>query len=231
MKYRDEICSRLKNLQLSENVDIGWYIDRLDVLVEARTIEDVEAHLLRRLAEPVAAILGAQPLMSELEEILTRLSSLVARHARAFKKQRWSREFFSQSLCDTVTRVTGHREDGSIEPLESLANKLKPAGIPLDESRAQTDILLGYRRRYRSALGVERELFNSLNDHVFAICTDISAQRRAGMIADGPSAYAETVRAVTHLDLPHTGSIPVYDKLAALSDVTARCQNRYSDDS
>ena len=49
-------------------------------------------------------------------------------------------------------------------------------------------------------------------------------------IPDGPAAYAETIQVIKRMDMSGA-AIPMPDRLAALADVTARCQNRYSDDS
>jgi hypothetical protein len=226
---RRVIAERLKDLALPAGVTVSWCVDRLDVLVEARTIEQVEDAVIRRLKAPVAHVLCQQPLMEELEEVLSRLVGLVSRDARALRPRRWNAAFFTAQLEDAVARVTGRRADGHIEPLPSLASKLGAAGVPAEEADAQRDVLLNYRRRYRAAVGGERTQFDDLNDRVFAVCTEISAKRRAGIIDDGPAAYAATVQAVAGLELSSPEVVSSSDKLAALSDVTARCQNRYSD--
>lgn len=226
---RQEIAERLKDLALPDGVTISWCVDHFDVLVEARTIEQVEDAAIRRLKIPVAHVLGQQPLMDELEEILSRLVSLVSRDARAPQPRRWNAALFAEHLEAVVTRVTGRRPDGGTEPLQSLASKLAPAGVPAEEAIAQRDLLLDYRRRYRAAVGGERATFDALNDGVFAVCLEISAKRRAGAIDEGRAAYAATVQAVVGLELSSPEVVSSSDKLAALSDVTARCQNRYSD--
>ena len=228
-RYCDDIAKRLKELPLPDGLTIWWYIDRFEVFVESRTIEDVERALLSRLAEPVAKLLGMKPLFSELDDVLIRLSTLVARDARSFRPRRWTASFFAERLQEAVTRVTGRRPDGSVEPLQPLADKLRPASIPPDEAQAQVEAMLGYRRRYRSAVGQEREMLDAISDNVFAVCAHISAQRRSGAIADGPPAYSATINAINNLQFPNLGYISFSEKLAALSDVTARCRNRYSD--
>jgi hypothetical protein len=225
-----KIVESLRGLPLVEKYNIRWHIDRFEVLIEARTIEQVEAIILSRLNKPVAKILGQSPLMSELQDVLIALCGLVARDARTVQPKRWSAEFFSLALQEAVTHATGRRADGELEPLQSLAAKLEPAGVLPDEARAQVDAMLGYRRRYRTAIGSERAYFDSLNDHVFALCTEICAQRRAGLIPPGAAAYAKTLQAVAHLESGTIRTTPLPEKFAALSDVTARCQNRYSDD-
>jgi hypothetical protein len=227
---RDHIARRLKGLLLPDNVEIDWCIDKFEILVESRTIEEVEAIICRQLVEPVTKVLGSQPLPSELDDILIHLGRLVAREAQAVKPRRWSATQFDQSLRKEVARVTGRRQDGSIAPLPSLSEKLACAGVPDDEAIAQTEALLDYRRRYRSAIGQERAMLNTLNDHVFSVCVDVSAQRRAGLIPEGPKAYAATIQGIRHIEILGM-RIAMPEKIAALSDVTARCQNRYSDDS
>lgn len=226
---RRGVAERLKDLALPEGMTISWCVDRFEVLVEARTIEQVEDAAIRRLKMPVIRVLSQQPLLEELEEVLSRLVGLVSRDARAPLPRRWSGDFFATQLEEAVMRVTGRRPDGGIEPLLSMASKLAPAGVPAEEADAQRDVLLDYRRRYRSSVGGERAVFDSLNDHVFAVCTEISAERRARIIDEGPAAYAATVQAVAGLELSRPDVMSFSDKLAALSDVTARCQNRYSD--
>lgn len=226
-----DIADRLSALALPNGITIDWCVARLEVLLEPRTIEDVEAKLLTRLNEPVTKLLGALPLHSELVEILIGLSFLVARDARARNPKRWGAALFAEKLQETVTRSTGTRSDGSVEPLPTLAEKLRPAGIPIQEAQAQTEAMLRYRRRYRSAIGQQRDYFDTLNDHVYAVCTQKSAERRAGKFEGPVGAYAATIEAVSQLQPKEVKAIPLPDKLAALSDVTARCQNRYSDDS
>jgi len=225
---RRAVAERLMDLPLPEGATISWFVDRFEVLVEARTIEQVEDAAIRRLKMPVARVLGQQPLLEELEEVLSRLVGLVSRDAMAPRPRRWKDDFFATQLEEAVMRVTGRRPDGGIEPLLSLGSKLAPAGVPAEEADAQRDVLLDYRRRYRASVGGERAVFDALNDRVFAVCTEISAKRRARIIDEGPAAYAATVQAVAGLELP-SDVMSSSDKMAALSDVTARCQNRYSD--
>lgn len=228
--YQQYIANKLGALPLAEGKDIYWYISRLDVIIEPRTIDEVEQKLLKRLVEPVAQLLEAPPLYSELVEILIGLSTFVARDAWAPASTRWDASLFAAKLQSLVTWATGRRSDGTIEPLPSLAEKLRPAGIPPQEALAQTDAMLRYRRRYRSSVGQEREYFDTLNDHVHAVCTQVSADRRASRTLDAPATYAATVARVSIIE-PYDGKpVPLPDKLAALSDVTARCQNRYTDD-
>ena len=226
-----DIVDRLDGLTLPDGITIEWCVSRFYVLTESRTIEEVEAKLLGLLNEPVAKLLGAPALYAELVDILVRLSVLVERDARARVARRWSSSAFKAKLQDAVTRSTGRRSDGSTEPLPSLSDKLRPVGITTQEAQAQTEAMLRYRRQYRSAIGHEREHFDSLNDHVYAVCTQITAERRAGKFSGPAEAYAATIDAVTRLQPAGLTSVSLPDKFAALSDVTARCQNRYADDS
>ncbi|MEV4033662.1 dsDNA nuclease domain-containing protein [Streptomyces umbrinus] len=52
---RNDVIARLDGLQPPDGRDIGWCVDRLDVLVAGRTIEDVEREALHRLAPHVGA--------------------------------------------------------------------------------------------------------------------------------------------------------------------------------
>ncbi|MFD2414844.1 dsDNA nuclease domain-containing protein [Amycolatopsis pigmentata] len=227
------IQTKLQGLALPDGATISWCLDRFEVLVEARTIEQIEGTVLKRLQKPAEAILGQPPLAAELDDVLARLLGLVAREAAReamdMTERRWSPDQFSEFLHHALAQSTGRRADGSIEPLQTLASKLRPAGVPAAEAKGHVDQMLDYRRRYRAALGGERTRFDVLNDHIFTVCTTISAKRRAGIIRDGPPAYAATVEAATAVELPPQYAVTVADKLAALSDVTARCQNRYTD--
>ncbi len=226
-----DIANRLKALALPNGVAIEWFITRFEVLVEPRTIDEVEAKILNRLDAPVTKLLGISPLHSELVDILVRLLAIVARDAMANRSKRWDAALFAAKLQEAITRSTGIRPDGGVEPLPSLAEKLNPVGLSLQEAQGQTEAMLRYRRRYRSAIGQEREYFDTLNDHVYAVCTQVSAERRSGNFVDPSAAYAATIRAVSEVQPMGVRTVPLPDKLAALSDVTARCQNRYSDDS
>jgi hypothetical protein len=228
-KYRNDIARRLKDLPVPGGFTISWFIDRFEIMVEPRAIEDVEAVLLTRLAGPVATMLGTQPLFSELEDVLIRLSTQVSRDARAFQPMRWTAASFAEKLQIAVTRATGQRPDGTSAPLPSLAEKLAPAGLTVEEVDGQREAMLAYRRRYRSAVGQERALMNEISDNVFAVCAYISAQRRSGQIADGPVAYAATLDALVNFGSSRIGMISQFEKMAALADITARCRNRYSD--
>jgi hypothetical protein len=228
--YCRGITDKLRDFDTPDDLEISWFVDRFEVIVEARTIEQVEDLLLHRLGQPVAASLGQAPLLREVEEVLIRLFSLVTRDAMARQARRWDASIFDAALAEAVVAATGRRPDGTTAPLETLMSKLAPAGLTPEETAAQNDALLVYRRRYRSAVGGERTLFDSLNDHVFAICSEVSASRRAGEIAPGPIAYAATMMAVCERPLIPARAVSQPDRLAALSDVTARCENRYTDD-
>ena len=229
-KHCDDICGRLDGLTLPGGTTISWCVDHFEVLVESRTIEEIEDRIWRRLVEPVTKILHMQPLPSELEDILIRLGRQLARDARAIIPKSWSAEDFDDLLQVAVARSTGNYLDGSALPLPTLASKLAPTKISEPEVHAQSAAMLDYRRRSRSAVGEERSLFKAINDHVFFACVEVSARRRAGLIPDGPAAYAETIQVIKRMDMSGA-AIPMPDRLAALADVTARCQNRYSDDS
>lgn len=224
-----DLATRLAPLPINSGRSIDWYLDRFFVLVEARTTEQVEDAILRRLRGPVAALLGQQPLMSELEEVLLHFSTKIARDAASKTIFSWTAQQFSTELQTAVTKATGRRADGSTDPLETLVSKLSAAGVPPDEAVAYRAQLLQYRRRYRSAVGEGRASLDSLNDHVFAICAEVAATRRAGHLQAGASTYHEVLRRVAALSPSSASNISIIDKIAALSDVTARCQNRYVD--
>ncbi|WP_083418634.1 dsDNA nuclease domain-containing protein [Pseudofrankia sp. BMG5.36] len=224
-----DLARRLTNLELPEGVTLSWYIARFHVMVEARTIDQVEAVLIRRLNTAVSDILGQRPLQQELEDILRCLADEVSRDAAAVAVRAWNSADFAAKLSDAVAWVTGRRPDGGTDPLPTLASKLGKASIPPEEAQRHTDMLLRYRRRYRSAVGDERLQLDHLNDHVFALCSDIAARRRAGEIAEGAASYAATMQAVGALQIPSAPRFSLLDKVASLHDVTARCQNRYAD--
>jgi hypothetical protein len=227
----DEHCRAIREkliaLALPKNMQLSWFVDRFEVIVDARTIDQVEREILTRLGKPVTETLGQEPLIRELEEVLVRLMTLIARDAEAVVAKAWDAAVFVDALAAATVAATGRRPDGTTEPLQTLVSKLVPAGLAREEVTAQHDLMLSYRRRYRSAVGSERAGFDSLNDHVFAICTEISALRRAGEIGEGAPAYAETVKAINVRPLVPSRDVSAADRLAALTDVTARCENRY----
>lgn len=225
-----EIIGRLDGLILPHGITVSWCVDRFEILIESRTIDEIEDRLWRRLIGPVTKILHMQPIPSELEDILVILGRRLTRDARAFTPQAWTATDFDLMLKEAVAKCTGINVDGTRIPLPTLATKLAPTKISEPEIQAQSAAMLDYRRRYRSAIGEERSIFKNINDHIFFACVEVSARRRAGFIPDGPVAYAETIHAIKHLNIPGV-SVSLPDKLAALTDVTARCQHRYSDDS
>lgn len=224
------VIARLEKLPVANGVTVAWYVDRFEVLVEPRTIDQLEDAILRRLAEPVAALLGQPPLHPELEDVLIRLSTVLTRDARAVKARTWDSSTFAAELDGLITAATGRRRDGTDAPLEDLVAKLGKAGLPAPEAEEHARSARAFRLRYRSAIGGERQAMESLYDHVFAICAEVSARRRAGEIAAGPAAYAATVTAVCDRPLVPARAVSQPDRLAALSEITARCQNRYTDD-
>jgi hypothetical protein len=228
-EHRSDVAKRLRDLHVPAGLAIAFFIDRFEVLVEPRTIEQVEDAIMRRLDGPVEGVLGQPGLWRELEDILIRLSTLLARDASEKAVRRWDAATFQTALHQAIAASTGRRPDGGAEPLQRLLSKLQPAGLTPEEAEGHRDLLLRYRRRYRSAVGGERRLLDDLNDHVFALCSEVSARRRAGHLEPGPAAYAATVHAVTREPFLPSPSLPVQDRIAALADVTARCQNRYTD--
>lgn len=226
-----DICKRLEALVLPEGITIEWCVGRFYVDVDARTIEQVEATLLKSLEAPVTAVLQCKPLFEDLEEVLFRLIQAVTRSAAEKVSRRWDRDAMTKHVIAAVGFVAGRTSNGEPIPLQRLEQKLGDAGVPLPEARAQVDALLAYRSRFRSALGLKRIAYIELNDHVHAICSQTSARRRAGQVAPGAAAYAATVDAVTAGDLTlATIQLSIAERLAALSDVTARCVNRYVDE-
>jgi len=224
------IITRLEKLPVAKGATVAWYVERFEVLVEARTIDQVEDAILRRLAKPVAALLGQAPLHPELEDVLFRLGAIMARDARTVQARSWDCGSFAAELDRLITAATGRRRDGTDAPLEDLIGKLGRAGVPAAEAEEHARAAREFRLRYRSAIGGERQAIDSLYDHVFAICAEVSARRRAGEIAAGPAAYAATVDAVCNRPLVPARTVSQPDRLATLSEITSRCQNRYSDD-
>lgn len=222
------MITKLAGLPVPDGVTISWYIDRFDVLVEARTVEQVEDAILRRLAKPVEAILGQRPLHDELEDVLVRLSAVLSRHAQAAQARRWDNATFESELATLVAAATGRRADGTDIPLVPRVSKLGKAGVPQAEAEEHARSVRAFRLRYRSAVGRQRQAMNLTYDHVFAICTEISARRRAGQIAPGAAAYPATVTAVCERPLVPPLQVSQADRLATLSEITARCQNRYT---
>ncbi|WP_086842957.1 dsDNA nuclease domain-containing protein [Streptomyces coeruleofuscus] len=226
---RNAVIERLSCLQLPDGRDVAWCVDRLDVLVVGRTIEDVERETLHRLAPHVGALLGTGPMYAEVEEVMARLVEGIARSARALRAQSVSRDTFQAALEDSVRKVTGRRSDGSTEPLMTLQEKLRPAGVSDVEAEAQHDAMLTFRRRRRASIGTRRQQLDDLADDVHALCTVTMAERRSGLIPPGPDAYQATILKVAQMPQVAERTYNLVDALATLSDITARCLNRYVD--
>lgn len=227
---RDDVIRRLDGLNLPDGRDVGWCVDRLDVLVEARTIEQVERDALQRLVPFVRSCLGQEPLYQEVDDVMTWLiSKHISRPAREPRPRRFSVEDFRAALEDSVRKVTGRRQDGSTELLMSLQEKLRPAGVPETEAEGQHEAMLAFRRRRRSSIGARRQQFDDLADKINSICTVTMAKRRGGLLEAGQPAYLATITAVSEMREVADGQVSLTDALAALCDITARCQNRYAD--
>lgn len=229
-KVRADIVKRLSALSLPDARDVGWCVDRLEVLVEARTIDHVEKVALDRLVPLVAARLGDEPLYREVEEVMVWLISVnIARSAFEPRPRRLTAAQFNTALDESVRRATGRRRDGSTELLMTLKEKLRPVGLSEPEAEAQHDGMLAHRRRYRTSIGVRRRQYDEFADKVNAICTLTMARRRAGRIAAGSEAYLETLVTVSEMAEVASGEFTLAEAHAVLSDITARCQNRYAD--
>ncbi|MGJ5797480.1 dsDNA nuclease domain-containing protein [Streptomyces griseorubiginosus] len=227
---RDDAISRLKGLSLPDGRDVAWCIDRLDVLVEARTIEHVEGEVLQRLAPLVRACLGQEPCITEVVDVMTWLiADCISRQARALRPRHFTADEFRAALEECVRKVTGRRQDGSTELLMPLQQKLRPAGVPDTEAEGQHDAMLAFRRRRRSSIGARRQQFDDLADKINSICTVTMAKRRGGLLEAGPAAYLATISAVSEMPEVAGGHVSLTDALAVLCDITARCQNRYAD--
>ncbi|MFF0114410.1 dsDNA nuclease domain-containing protein [Streptomyces prasinus] len=227
---RADIVKRLSTVQLPDGRDIGWCVDRLDVLVEARTIDQVEAEAMARLAPLVEACLGEKPLYEEVEEVMIWLiSRYIARSALELRPRVFAADDFGAALDDSVRRATGRRRDGSTELLMKFKHKLRAAKIPETEAEAQHDAMLAYRRTYRASVGTRRRAYDDLADQINAICTLTMAKRRAGRLDAGSAAYFETLVAVSEMPEVTSRQFTLAEAHAVLSDITARCQNRYAD--
>lgn len=111
----------------------------------------------------------------------------------------------------------------------TLTQKLRPAGIPDAEAERQHESLLAFRQARRQSVGLGRRRLDALSDKVFAICQVTSARWRGGVIQAGQAAYMATVQAILDIPEVQSGEVALSDALAVLSDITARCQNRYED--
>jgi hypothetical protein len=226
---RIDVITRLSGLQLPDGRDVAWCVDRLDVLVAGRTIEDIEREALQRLAPHVSELLGTGAMYEEVVEVMTWLIKDIERNARALRPRAFSSEDFRTALETSVRKVTGRRRDGSTEPLMTLQEKLQPTGVSEAEAEGLHDAMLAFRRRRRASIGTKRQQLDDLADDVYALCTVTMVERRSGLIAPGAAAYEATVLKVANLPQVADRTHSVTDALATLSDITARCLNRYAD--
>ncbi|WP_217196713.1 hypothetical protein [Streptomyces buecherae] len=131
------------------------------MVVEARTIDQVEAEAMTRLAPLVEACLGEKPLYEEVEEVMIWLiSRYIARSALELRPRTFTADDFGRALDDSVRRATGRRRDGSTELLMKLKFKLRAAEIPEPEAETQHDAMLAYRRTYRASVGTRRRAYD-----------------------------------------------------------------------
>lgn len=225
---KTELIDKLDKLALRDGCTIEKCVDALEVIVEGRTIEEVQNKLVDKLHARVLGHLGIEPFHADLKEILERLLAVVARDARAVESKAWTANEFNKLLEGIITQATGRRADGGEVPLPALAHKLSAAGLTEPEIDAQNQSWLRYRQEHRSAVGTKLQELDKVSDEVHAVTVQINARRRAGGIGDGPEAYAATIEAMGTLSA-RLGTTPTLT-LQTLSDVTSRCQNRYRDE-
>ncbi|MGX1913659.1 dsDNA nuclease domain-containing protein [Streptomyces phaeochromogenes] len=227
---RDKIVEKLASLQLPDGRDAAWCVDRLDVLVAPRTADQVENEAFWRLYPLVRDYLGQDPMVPEVDNVLKQLVSVhIGRSAAGRAPRRHTADDFRQVLEDCIRKNTGQRSDGSTERLMTLTQKLQPAGVTEAEAERQHESLLEFRQARRRSVGLGRQRFDKLSDKVFAICQVTSARRRGGLVEAGSPAYMATVQAILAMPEVESGEVEISDALAVLSDITARCQNRYDD--
>ncbi|WP_162870362.1 dsDNA nuclease domain-containing protein [Kitasatospora cineracea] len=226
---RENIVKRLRGVVLPNERDIGWCVDRLEVLVAGRTIDEVEDRAIRRLSPIVGSHLGQAPLSTEVEDIMVRLLVRIARDAMAPQPRAVSAMDFRDMILLAITQSTGRRQDGTTAPLTKLADKLAVAGVSAEEAEAQKEKVFRYRRAQRASVGPVSEQMDVFADEVFAVCTRVMAERRAGRIQAGSEAYFETLSRVENLPAVSSGAVTLARAHAVLADITARCQNRYAD--
>ncbi|ONI81984.1 hypothetical protein ALI22I_38065 [Saccharothrix sp. ALI-22-I] len=226
---KKEIASKLSGLKLPDGRGIDWCIDRFEVEVRPRSIDDIEAVAKSALEPYVKEVLKQTPLTTELEDILIALLGRIERDARKPVVTVWSENDFAEVLKSCVRKVSRVSETGELEPLESLSSKLRPTGVTAEEASRMADMMTRYRRKYRSSVGQTHEDYDTLADEIYAICTEVSAQRRIGLVAPGAEAYNTTLARVREISAVANGAVSPATAYAVLSDITARCQNRYAD--
>ncbi|MFF1594700.1 dsDNA nuclease domain-containing protein [Streptomyces sp. NPDC058286] len=227
---RDEVIERLGDLELPDGRDVSWCVERLDVLITARTVDQVEREAFQRLHPLIRDYLGQEPLVPEVDNVLQQLISVyIGRGATEPVPRRHSTDDFRRVLEDSIRQATGRRRDGTTERLTTLQEKLRPAGVPEAEAERQHESLLAFRQTRRRSVGLSAQRLDALSDKVYAICQITSMRRRSGLIEAGQAAYAATVEAILAMPEVASGDVAVSDALAVLSDITARCQNRYED--
>ncbi|KAB8178337.1 dsDNA nuclease domain-containing protein [Microbispora catharanthi] len=223
------IVKRLEGLTVPDGRDVAWCVERLEVLVEARTVEQVEQSAIARLEPIVQKFLGQPALYKEIEDVLIGLVTFISRDALNPTPTQITAEDFRLKIENIIQKVTGRRADGTLEPLTTLQEKLHAAEVSAAEAERQHESMLAYRRRYRSSIGKTRAALDDLADEIFAICSLVMAQRRAGLIPPGSESYARTILQVSQLPRVLSGETTLANAYAILSDITARCQNRYAD--
>lgn len=227
--HKQDIVTRLTGLAVSDERDLNWCVDRFEIEVRQRDIEDVENDALRKLEPYAVEMLRAAPLISELDNALTAILTCIAREARAKEVTTWTVEEFQAKLQSCISRAIGVGQNGELQPLIPLRDKLAPTGVSEEEADRIAETMTRFRRLYRSSVGLQQETYNDLSDDIHAICTEVMAKRRGGEISAGAESYMKTLEQVKNLPQVTSGEIPLRHAHALLSDITARCQNRYAD--
>lgn len=228
-EHKSDIVKRLTGLSVPDDRDVAWCVDRFELEVKPRSIDDIEAEALRRLQSHATEIIGTAPLVMELENTLIAILTCISRSAQASQVTAWTPDEFHEQLSACIANVIGINRDGGLAPLMPLRDKLSPAGLSEEESNRIAESMTRFRRVYRSSVGLMRERLNDLSDDIYAICVDVMAKRRCGKISPGADSYHATLHGIAQLPQVLSGEVPLRHAHALLSDITARCQNRYAD--
>lgn len=230
-KCTDEIARRLDGLPLPEGFTLQWCAKHLIVDVRSRTIEDLEANVLKRLGNSVETECKIRPLAGEVETVLSLVMdeiALEARHKIAKAFDQGSVRALLQMAFAKVDRPADFLPPGADS--SRLRSKLAPLDFDTAMVEKQVSMHLQHRTAFRRADAAQRRAVSDLVDEVFTACSVVTARRTSGELTGGRETYEATIDALREMHVSGKYAARGYslaDLQRAMLDIASRCQHRF----
>jgi hypothetical protein len=225
-----QIARRLVGLTLADRRSVSWCLERLTVRQVGATAESLEDRVLRLLGRYLSEReLGL--LAHETEELLAILISMITTAARAHAATPLERAVASAEVDRHASRLIQATQAGTSPISESLADKLRKAGLDEEQIDALQAAKFSYSRGYRTALTPTTRVLDQLADEIRMRCVSLTLAMREGTIQPGAEMWEATRRAVEQMHRDgswDSRGIPLSQAFGALHEITDRCHHRYA---